>query len=740
MASRRLPFAPKVIKQSPTIQENIKTAVVVSTPIKPPRPADLIEKLRRVVKPGVPEQINVQAINQPGLGEPEPGPCPENPPPFDFAPCDKLPTEGGAVYNSYFTEENYLQGTDIPATETVIVIGPFPPILPHAITFRFGPTLLGMNLTRVVARFGVCSHYTQSWFVTGVRIGDLEAVRGLAPAEEVEVELRNTLTTRFDRSLAGGQQVDETTETTKSVKEIQSVMQTAASDGAWSQSSSSYYRLGLTFLWLNFGGGDTSSEASAQFSNASSRTMQTLRDTVSRAAETVRTQSKVEVRGVRETVVSERNVRRFRNPYMDRSLLLKVFSIFKKYRISTTRSAVRLCLTLAVDALDGSDTTMTAFALANRDFLALALLDSQLRSKLDDALLGLREMAEANGSSQSAAVDEAKKALSILFEDFLSTDLTRLLPLDDDDTDNVEFQRLRNSFFAQPTKEIEILGIPFEVPISGDVGVIEAKNKGALDLYMIMYVLYQKWLDLHLRSDFDEEAIAMASAAAKAIDIWWVSVPPDSRSDAYKSSGGEDFAEIFRRLPGFRAYYDDFVAPLIMRRSAEEQERVEREGRTRLAESLLRHLSRYASYYGQAFLHWSARQLGPTLFANEVQNWLAFAFSQNAIPIETSLIRALVPPGSISLRDNTVIIEANYSLEVIAALYNAVSAASSPLAAELVALLDTIFGREQPPPPPPTCVEIELPIDGGHIEAVPGTCTLPDVPALPPPPPTPPVP
>jgi hypothetical protein len=744
MASRILPAASIIIKQPPKVQESIKTAVIVSAPLKPPPPADLVEKLRKVVKQGVPEQIILGAAQQPGLGEPEPGPCPEDPPPFDFQPCEALPTEGGAIYNSYFAEENYLQGTDIPATETVITIGPFPPILPNPITFRFGPTLLGMNLTRVVARFGACSYYTQSWFVTGVRIGDLEAVRGLAPAEEVEVELRNTLTTRFDRSLAGGQQIDETTETTQSVKEIQSVMQTAASDSAWSQSSSSYYRLGLKFLWLNFGGGDTSSEASAQFSNASSQTMQTLRDTVSRAAETVRTQSKVEIRGVRETVVSERNVRRFRNPYLDRSLLLKVFSVFKKYRVSTSLSRVRLCLTLAVEALDGSDVAMTAFALANRDFLARTLLDSQLRSKLDDALRGLREMGEANGSSAPAAIDEAKKALSILFEDFLSTDLTRLLPLDDDDTDNVEHQRLRNSFFAQPTKEIEIPGIfgfNVEVPIGGDVGVTEAKNKGAIDLYMILYVLYQKWLDLHSRSDFDEEAVAMATAAAKAIDIWWLSVPPDQRSDAYKSSGGEDFAEIFRRLPGFRAYYDDFVSPLIMRRSAEEQERLEREGRTRLAESLLRHLSRYASYYSQAFLHWAARQLGPTLFATEVQNWLAYAFSQNNIPIETSLIRALVPPGGISLRDNTVIVEGAYSLEVLAALYNAVSTASSPLAAELVALLDTIYGRIEIPPPP-TCVEIELPIDGGHIEAVPGTCTLPDVPVLPPPPtpPTPPIP
>lgn len=737
MANQLLPLAPRIIRQPPKIQEDITTNVVLATSIEPARPVDLLTKLTKVVKPGIPEQIKLRSIHHPGLGEPEPGPCPPDPPAFEFKPCDSLPTDGAAVYNSYFAEESYLRGTDIPATQVTIVVGPFPPS-EQRIVLRFAPQLLGMALTRVTARFGVCSYYTQSWFVSGVRLGDLEAVRGLAPAEEVEVELRNTFTARFDRSVAGGQQTEQTSEVTRTDKEIQSVMQTAASDGAWSQSSSSYYRLGLKFLWLNFGGGDTSSEASAQFSNASSQTMQTLRDTVSRAAETVRSQSKLEVRGVRETVVAERNVRRFRNPYQDRSLLLKVFSVFKRYRVSTTRSAVRLCLTLAVEALDSSDAAMTSFALSNRDFLALALLDSQLRSKLDDALLGLREIGEANGSPAASVVEQAKKSLSILFDDFLSTDPNRLLPLDDDDT-NLEFQRLRNSFFAQPTKQINILGFEFEVPISGDVGVTEAKNKGALDLYMILYVLYQQWLDLHSRSDFDEEAINLAAAAAKAIDIWWVSIPPDQRSNAYKSSGGEDFAEIFRRLPGFRAYYDEFVAPLLMRRSAEEQARLEREERTRLAQLLLRHLSRYASYYSQAFLHWSARKLGATLFAAEVQNWLAFAFWQANISIETTLVRALVPPGSISLRDNTVIVDGIYSLEVIAALYDALETSSSPLADELVALLETVYGREQDQPPPPTCVDVELPIDGAHIEAVAGTCNLPDVPVLPPiPPPIPP--
>ena len=288
-------------------------------------------------------------------------PCPAAPPTFVWNPCDALPARAAPVYNAYFEQENYLQGVEMPAVPTVILV---PGLV--SFHFRFGPSLVDVPLTKVIARFGVCASYTQSWFVTDVRIGDLEAVRGLAPAEEVELELRTSVTSRVERTAAAAEDVAQSSETLRSNKEIQEAMQTAAIDGGWSSSSSSSYRLGLRFLWLNFGGGDSSSEASQQFSRASSQTLQSLRETVSRATEAVRAQTKVEVRGVRETVVSERNVRRFRNPYFDRSLLIKVFSVFKSYRISTSRSAVRLGLTFEVESFETSDFSVRAFALANR--------------------------------------------------------------------------------------------------------------------------------------------------------------------------------------------------------------------------------------------------------------------------------------------------------------------------------------------------------------------------------------
>jgi hypothetical protein len=741
---------PVTLTTPPNLREEVTRVTFLAAPAAPiPTPA-AVQELAANVRQAALVGLQVTLPETPALGEPVPVQCPEAPPEFAWDPCAPLPARAAPVYITHFTQETYLQGVELPAvpvTWTLPLPG-FPPAGDSAV-LHFGPTLAGAALQRVTARFGASGHYAQSWFVTDVRIGDLEAVRTLAPAEEVEVELRTSVTSRADRSGAAQVQIDETTETTHSEKEIQSVMQAAATDGGWSQSSSSYYRLGLKFLWLNFGGGDSSSEASQQFSRSSSQTMQLLRDTTARAAQALRAQTTVQVRGIRETVVSERNVRRFRNPYQDRSLLLKIFSVLKSYRVSTSRSGLKLCLTFTVGGLDEVAAGLRTFALANRDFLKASLRDAQLRAKLDDALVGLRESAEPTGAGTTALVEQAKRALAILFEDFLSSDPDRLLPLvDGDATHNLELQRLRNSFFARPTHKIEFTfpyafppqTVEIEQPLGGDLGIVEAKNKGALDLYMILYVLYQRWLDLRGGPALDDEAVALAAAAAKAIDVWWVSVPPGERSDAYKSSEAEDYAEIFRRLPGFRAYYDDFVAPLVMRRGADEAERAAREARRHLAEQLLEHLHRLSDFYGQAFLHWCARLLGPSLFAAEVQRWLAWAFWEAAIPVPTTLLRALVPPEAVSVRDDTVVVSATYALEVAAALYVALAGAASPLAAELIALLDTIYDPAAAPAPPPTCVDVDVPIEGAYLEPVAGTCKLPEVPVLAPPPVPPPTP
>jgi hypothetical protein len=217
-------------------------------------------------------------------------------------------------------------------------------------------------------------------------------------------------------------------------------------------------------------------------------------------------------------------------------------------------------------------------------------------------------------------------------------------------------------------------------------------------------------------------------------------VTPENRSDAYKSSEEEDFAEIFRRLPGFRAYYDEFVAPLLMRRSADEQLRAEQDARRQLAGQLVAHLTQFSGYYTQGFLHWSARTLGPSLFAAEVQSWLGWAFWGAGVSVPSSLLKALVPPESIALRDNAVIVSGWYDIEVIAELHAALAAANNAAAAELVALIDTIYGPAGTTPPEPTCVDVDLPIDGAYVEPVAGTCVLEDVPPPPPPAPVPPIP
>jgi hypothetical protein len=698
--------------------------------------------LRQIVAPGLLRQAlgetvfgRLQAASGVSLtapGELPPITCPTLPPPFTWDPCAPIPATSAPAYNLYFNEEMYPQGVIFPA-DLIPPSDPHPhPPLPADIGARLMTRFLGP----AEVRFGMLAQYTQSWFVSGVRIGDLEAVQSLAPAESLELEVEANIKARVDR--AGNVQRDDvaSADLRAAEKEVRAAIDTAASSNGWSTSSGGNFTLGVHFLGLNAGGVESAADASAEISRTTTQTLNQLREAVSHASETVRTLSKVDVRGVTEVVVSERHLRKFSNPYQDRSLLLKIFSVIKRYLINTSRTALRLTLSVRFTGLRsdlGHPEQIADFVRINRKFLGEALLDDQIRTRLDDAIQGVLDDGHEGGGKRRIAIAKARAALDILFDDPLSTDETRVLGLVPEPTLNAEVQKVRNSFFHPA----DLPSVPFLTNSLGS-GIQEAKAKNALDLYMILYVLYQRWLDGHDSPEFDDDAMIMCAAAAEAIDTWWTKVSDDDRSDAYKSSEGEDFAEIFRRIPGFRAFYEDFVLPLFPSVAAEGKEDALRQERIALGARLREHLTVFRAYYGQEYLRWLFRTVGPELVASDLRYWLLLGFAGIGMTVGESLLRGLVPANGLTLRGDSVVISLPFDVGVLDALYNAALADPvSGFAQSLVNLLTVIFDGTVPPQS--VCNEVDLPTDGAYVEPVAGTCLLPDVPTLvvPPPPPEP---
>src|SRR5262249_9793391 len=159
---------------------------------------------------------------------------------------------------------------------------------------------------------------------------------------------------------------------------------------------------------------------SGSLQDTAQSSVQQITEATRKSAHSLKTLHKIEVRGVTETFTQNRLTRKVFNPYHDRTLLLHVFQLVKRFSVRAELSQVRAALVIDIDALDFD----TGFVVSNSDFLRSTLLDTALVDELPTALDGARPAPTPRALQEARGA--ALLALHYLFDDL---DIFNVLPI-----------------------------------------------------------------------------------------------------------------------------------------------------------------------------------------------------------------------------------------------------------------------------------------------------------------------
>ena len=183
--------------------------------------------------------------------------------------------------------------------------------------------------------------FDQYWKFETATIGDLASTISLAPAEQLSLQISTSQRKYFEQSTLDTVENLETSESTLVDKDVMNVTRASAKEQNWKVDGSASVNIGDA-VGLNFGGG-----AGGSASQSAQTAIEQISEATSKSAHSLKAMRKTEIKETKETTEEVSNARKIHNPYRDRSLLLNVWEINKRYSVTTTLSDI--CPSLLID-------------------------------------------------------------------------------------------------------------------------------------------------------------------------------------------------------------------------------------------------------------------------------------------------------------------------------------------------------------------------------------------------------
>lgn len=517
---------------------------------------------------------------------------------------------------------------------------------------RFDP-----SIPNVEFRYGIDLKFDQIWNLTKLTLGDLSSTISLAPSEQLTLEFLSSQRTLFEKKTLDSVEEMNSSENTTADKEVVNVARSSSRTENWNVSANGSVSLGSIASFGASGG------ASATTTTNSQTSLQQVREATRKSAQSLKTQHKIEVRGLTETSIQNRMIRVIKNHYRDRALTLNVFQLLKHFSVETKLSEIRPVIAIKINGLEWDDKFITSHV----DFLENFLLDPTLIDELPQAVNGAKFV--PGPEVYRELIDLAKNTLYYLFEKpnifkmlrFIGGEYTqpngttvRLENLPDADPNLVSTSFDPGLFTFFPEGAIHdhfgtgggpSTGFTYAERL-GTSAFFVASKTGLARFYTILQFLYTLYIE-HRDSNrlTDIFLLDMLRTLRDEIDTHWENATADLkdliiRDVAADGAGRDAYIEIFRRLSGFRSMVRGFLqyrlGILDEYATVVNQRQKDRLVTTRLIE----HMNCNMNYYVQQFLTYIAQKTNNQTiidFAKQVFN------SMDRTPQDVFIKRYLEP-------------------------------------------------------------------------------------------------
>ena len=466
--------------------------------------------------------------------------------------------------------------------------------------------------------------FQQTWELQRLSIGDLTSTMGLAPGEKLTLEFQTTKRKVLDQESIDSVETMTSTESTTSDNEAVDIARSSTKTQGWHVDTTGTLTCGYASLSVSAGFSQNVTESNSQ-------AIHHMSSSTRKSANSQKALHKIEVKGVTESLISNRMTRVVSNPYHDRTMSVNVFQLIKHFNVTTTQTEPqRVVLVVAIDDVSfDSD-----FVISNADFLRQNLLDSALLDNLGSAIEGARP---AIGKDVvKIAAGYARQAVHLLFDDI---NMFNVPPT----TDNV-------GPFPPANLPSNSLTATLSIPLNSARQAFPGNGLGVtlnhdLDFVFCVlnyfYVLWQTKSGTPLASVFendDDFAITFTTTLANDINgklgILWPDPTKDpAKSDIKNILGIDSYTEVMRRVPGSLSMVSGMLQPLLDAvKMKEDQQQAYLEAQYILGQ-LLQHLECNRNFYMQQFLRYVATTTRSQAIIDLANAALAIVQAQLPVPL-----------------------------------------------------------------------------------------------------------
>ena len=535
--------------------------------------------------------------------------------------------------------------------------------------------------------------FEQTWVLQQQSIGDLASTMGLAPGEKLTLEVQTTQRKLLDQESIDSTESMSSTESTTSDTEAVDITRASSKTQGWHVDSTGTLTCGYASLSVSAG-------FSQSVTDSNSQAIHHISASTTKSASSLKTLHKIQVRGVTETLITNRMTRIVVNPYPDRTMTVNIFQLLKHYTVETAQTELRIALIIGINdvAFDNH------FVVSNADFLRQTLLDSTLIDNLDAALAG--DKPQFGEDVLKNAAKYARRALHLLFDDVPMFQMPSTSGTPDRNFPS-------NSFNASVS------------PNLNDSGLVDSYSNDLGLAFCVLNYFYSYYADLApdggLAIDEDDDlAIAFATSLANdigaKIGVLWPDPTKDpAPKDVRNILDNDQYTEIMRRIPGFLTLVSGFVQPLVDPAKLEKAQQQQLLEEQYALSQLLQHLECNKNYYIQSFL---------TYIARTTRNQAIVDLGREAVALAAGALNAVAAPlksGDFDF-DRVFIDKQQIVVPTVATL-------TDQGIADIIA--ETGYKGDPPSLPPPDSVALDVPADGMHLEVAEGACKLKGVPSTP---------
>lgn len=506
--------------------------------------------------------------------------------------------------------------------------------------------------------------FAQTWRLIETSIGDISSVVALAPGEQTTLSIKKTQRTAFTRQEVESSESMSNIENTQIDKDVLNVAKSTTKANQWRVDSTASISIG------EVGSLSVSAGYSESTSNTTNRSIERISEATQKSAQQLKNLQKTEVTQSHEFEEESFARRRIKNPYRDRSLMLNVFDLYKKFEITTGLAEIRPSLALEIPSLRLD----RDFVLGNADFLEAELLDK-------------------------AVLEELRASLQIVQRP--------MDPVDEAEARTLAVDALQYLFF-----EPIVVGDPashenWDVAISldGTSNALDDAVGNNLGIEYTTLVFYKRFYERLTPVDRERWAIRVAVTLAESLGPSWATAEDGNVANVLDRHNP---TEVLRRLSGFLSLVDKLLKPLL---TPAEDARMARDASERAEFVIARvvaHLGCYQDYYVQRFLDYVYRRSDGLTIVRLFHDVLAATG-------RTALLRHYDPSAGF-LEGNRFVVPAR----------KPVSLGTGFGWGEA---LRGVSGNEGIPKP--RVVIATVPTDGVHIEPAAGRCVLAELPPEP---------